>query len=416
MMKVWEMPGYRPVRYATRIVGFAGRLISLSRKVTSVSAEPQSNSGVVRRESLRIAFLTDIITPYMVAVFEALAARAELTVLFCSVSGTRAMPWSTSQLNFEHRVVGGRAIRRATPDATDIYPSPRVLRALAETRCEVIISGGFSFPSLYAAVYRYLSGRRLLIHSDGTARSEATIGRGQRLTRALLSRLSDGAIGNSKQAVRRFVELGFVPVFEAPHSTVMEPFIAVARRRVYGTSRQLRLITAGRLIPRKGVDRLLRAVAAAREQGAAIQLTVVGDGGEEKRLRLLAAELGLDDVRWTGFVQQHELPVLFAAADAFAFPTLDDPFGIVLLEAAASGLALVASPRGGATEDLVAGTETGFVVDPDDVDAFAAALARLAADPPMRERMGRAALAVAELRTPADTADAYLRAARAALS
>jgi glycosyltransferase involved in cell wall biosynthesis len=352
----------------------------------------------------------------MVAVFEALAARAELTVIFCSVSGTRAMPWSTDQMNFEHRVVGGRAIRRATPDATDIYPSPRVVRALAETRCEVIISGGFSFPSLYAAGYRRLAGRRLLIHSDGTARSEAAIGRGQRLTRALLSRLCDGAIGNSRQAVERFVELGFSPVFEVPHSTDMAPFIEVARKRLYGTSRQLRLVTAGRLIPRKGVDRLLRAVAAARAAGAAVKLTVIGAGEEDARLRLLAAELGLGDVEWIGFVQQQKLAALFATADAFAFPTLDDPFGIVLLEAAASGLALVASPHGGATQDLVTGAETGFVVDPDDVDAFASALARLAADPAMRERMGRAALALAELRTPAATADAYLRAARAALS
>jgi glycosyltransferase involved in cell wall biosynthesis len=352
----------------------------------------------------------------MAAVFEALAERADLTVLFCSVSGTRAMPWSTTQLNFEHRVVGGRAIRRSTPDAADIYPSPRVLRALAETRCEVIISGGFSFPSLYAAGYRHLGRRRLLIHSDGTARSEASIGRGQRLTRMLLSRFADGAIGNSKQAVQRFVDLGFAPVFEAPHSTVMAPFIAVARRRVYGASRQLRLITAGRLIPRKGVDRLLRAVALAREQGAAVKLTVVGAGEEDTRLRLLAAELGLEDVAWIGFVQQQELPALFAQADAFAFPTLDDPFGIVLLEAAASGMALLASPHGGATGDLLACAETGLVVDPDDTDAFAAGVAQLAGDPSMRERMGRAALAVAELRTPAHTADAYLSAARAVLS
>jgi glycosyltransferase involved in cell wall biosynthesis len=381
-----------------------------------VFGPPQSDGRLVRRDSLRIAFLTDIVTPYMAAVFEALATRAELTVLFCSVSGTRAMPWATTQLKFEHRILGGRAIRRATPDATDIYPSPRVLRALAETRCDVVISAGFSLPSLYAAAYRRLAGRRLLIHSDGTARSEAAIGRGQRLTRALLSRASDGAIGNSRLAVRRFGELGFAPVFEAPHSTVIQPFIEVGRRRSYGSSTRLRLITAGRLIPRKGVDRLLRALAAARAKGAAVALTVVGAGEEDARLRGLAAELGLHDVEWIGFVQQHELPALFAQGEAFAFPTLEDPFGIVLLEAAASGLALVASPHGGATEDLLAGHDTGFVVDPEDIDAFAAVLVQLASDPPLRERMGRAALAVAEPRTPASTADAYVRAARAALS
>jgi glycosyltransferase involved in cell wall biosynthesis len=352
----------------------------------------------------------------MVAVFEALAIRVELTVIFCSLTGTRAMPWSSAELNFEHTIVEGRAIRRSTPDATDFYPSPRVLLALARGPCDVIISGGFSFPSLYAAAWRRGSKRRLLIHSDGTAKSEAGIGRGQRLTRALLSRLADGGVGNSSQAVRRFEELGFAPVFEAPHSTVLQPFIAAARSRVYAATPELRLVTAGRLIPRKGVDRLLRAVARAREHGATVQLTVVGAGDEESRLRGLAAQLGLADVHWAGFVQQSELPALFSRADAFAFPTLDDPFGIVLLEAAASGLPLVASPHGGATEDLVVGFGSGFVVDPDDTDAFASALEQLAADPALRERMGRAAHAVAEHRTPASTAEAYIRAARAVLA
>jgi glycosyltransferase involved in cell wall biosynthesis len=364
-------------------------------------------------DALRIVFLTDIVTPYMVAVFEALAVRSELTVLFCSVTGTRAMPWSSTRLNFAHRVVGGRAIRRTTPDAADIYPSPRVLRALFDSHCDVIISGGFSFPSLYAAVYSLIGRRRLLIHSDGTHSSEQGIGRGQRLTRMLLSQLSDGAIGNSKPAVQRFLELGFEPVFEAPHSTDIKPFLEVARDRRYETSTELRLITAGRLIPRKGVDRLLQAVARAGGEGTKVHLTVVGAGEEETRLHALAAELGLDDVEWLGFVEQPDLPALFARANAFAFPTLDDPFGIVLLEAAAAGLALLASPHGGATGDLVVDRQTGFVVEPDDTESFAAAITELARDPCVRERMGRSIYAIAEERTPANTAEAYLRAARA---
>ncbi len=371
------------------------------------------DAGVGVREPLRVAFLTDIVTPYMVAVFQELAARCELTVIFCSLTGTRAMPWSSMHMDFAHRVVGGRAIRRATPDAADIYPSPRILRELLASRCDVVISGGFSFPSLYAAAYRRSGRRRLLIHSDGTHNSEIGIGRGQQLTRQLLSRLSDGAVGNSREATQRFVELGFQPVFEAPHSTDIEQFLEVGRTRAYGASTGLRLITAGRLIPRKGVDRLLRAVACARQQGASVDLTIVGTGEDEPKLRELAGEVGLEDIQWVGFVEQRELPALFAKADAFAFPTLDDPFGIVLLEAAASGMALLASAHGGATGDLVADRQHGFVVEPDDTEGFAAAIVELAEDPALRERTGRAVHALARERTPAHTAEAYLSAARA---
>jgi glycosyltransferase involved in cell wall biosynthesis len=360
---------------------------------------------------LRVVFVTDIMTPYTSAVFEELALRCRLTVLYSAETGSRAMQWSMESHRFHHHVIGGWSQARA--DAADTHPSPAVITRLAKERPDVIISGGFAFPSLYAALYRRTFGCRLLIHSDGTRCSEASFNGAQRFARALLARLADGAIGNSKQAVERFEELGFAPVFEAPHSSNLEPFLQVARRRARAESGELRVIVAGRLIPRKGVDRLLYAVALARRNGAAIALTVVGSGEQEALLRELAGELGLDDVCWRGFVEQRDLAEEFAAADVFAFPTLEDPFGIVLLEAAAAGLALIASPHAGATGDLLIEAETGFVVEPDDVDGFAGALARLATDPALRARLGQAANTLAAKQTPTHTAQAYLRAASA---
>lgn len=370
---------------------------------------PSGRFGSV--SDLRVVFLTDITTPYTSAVFEELALRCRLTVLYSAETGTRAMPWSPESHRFRYQVIGGWSQARA--DGTDTYPSPAVLPRLAKARPNVIISDGFAFPSLYAALYRRTFGGRLLIYSDGTRRSEASYNAAQRFARALFARLADGAIGNSKQAVERFDELGFAPVFEAPHSSNLESFLQVAQRRVPVDSRTLRVIVAGRLIPRKGVDRLLHAVALARLNGAVIALTVVGSGEQEASLRELAHELGLDDVRWRGFVQQAELADEFAEADVFAFPSLMDQFGIVLLEAAASGLALIASPHAGAAGDLLIEGQTGFLVEPDDIDGFAAALARLATDPALRMRLGRAASALAAKRTPATTAQAYLDAASA---
>src|SRR4029078_12686329 len=98
-----------------------------------------------------------------------------------------------------------------------------------------------------------------------------------------------------------------------------------------------------------------------------------------------------------GFVDQPGLPSVYAEADVFAFPTLDDPFGIVVLEAAASGLPIVASPFAGATLDLVEDGRSGFVVSPDDRDAWARALVTLAPGPPLRRRFrGRGANTAAE--------------------
>jgi glycosyltransferase involved in cell wall biosynthesis len=371
----------------------------------------------VRQSGIRITFLTDIPTPYMLAVLAALARRCELTAIFCSASGTRAMGWRLpASLPFDHRIVGGLAIRRRTADNTDIYVSPRILATLARSRPDVVISGGFSVPSLYAALYCTCSDAGLVVHSDGTTASEASYGLGRMTTRRLLARLGAVAAGNSELACRRFIELGWPEerVFRAAHSTNLAPLHAVARTRCYGRDRRLRLLTVGRLIPRKGIDALLDAVVAARWSGADIELIVVGTGPEQTRLRRRATELALP-VRWRGFVDQPGLPAVYADADAFAFPSLDEPFGIVLLEAAASGLPVVASPRAGATWDLVDDERTGFVVDPYDVGRHAEALARLAAEPQLREELGREAYRSTLDRTPEATARGYLEAASASL-
>ncbi len=145
-----------------------------------------------------------------------------------------------------------------------------------------------------------------------------------------------------------------------------------------------------------------------------MELTVVGQGPEEPGLRTLAGDLGVP-VRWQGFIDQPALPHLYAQADVFAFPTLLDPFGIVLLEAAASGLPLIASPHGGATGDLVRDGVNGFVIEPRDTAAMAARIVQVATEPELRARMGHAAYAATQGRTAARSANGYLEAVQAAL-
>jgi glycosyltransferase involved in cell wall biosynthesis len=367
---------------------------------------------------VRLTFVTDIITPYMAAVFEALAGLSQLHVVFCSASGTRAMPWDfAGALSFEHEVVSGLTLRRRNPDATDYYLSPRIARAVFRRAPDAVIAAGYSIPTAYAGLYCALRRRPLLIHSDGTSETERSLSRGQRLARRVLLPRAAACVANSGPAADRFREMG-VPhdrIFMAPHSTNLAPMWEAARGRDYGSGAPLRLLTVGRLIPRKGLDRLVRATAAAVYRGADVRLRMVGNGPDEAPLRDLARELGIGErVALAGFMDQDELPSAYAEADAFAFPTLEDPFGFVLLEAAAAGLPAIASPRAGATADLIADERNGLVADPDDLDAMAAAIARLASDRDLRERLGRAAYESTLTRTPEAAARGYLEAVAAA--
>jgi len=152
-----------------------------------------------------------------------------------------------------------------------------------------------------------------------------------------------------------------------------------------------------RLVPRKGFDTAIRALARIAPTHPDVVLAIAGGGRDEARLRALAVELGAP-VRFLGRVSNDDLPRVYGCADVFAMLCRNrwggleqEGFGIVFVEAAACGVPQVAGDSGGAAE-AVADGETGIVVrqpDPDrgGVEQTAAAFAKLLDDAELRSRM-----------------------------
>ncbi|HCU36457.1 MAG TPA: glycosyltransferase family 1 protein [Armatimonadetes bacterium] len=153
------------------------------------------------------------------------------------------------------------------------------------------------------------------------------------------------------------------------------------------------MLYVGNLQPRKNVARLLRAFARARtETGFAHRLVVVGQAGwrcEDEMRELRSAEAAGHALR-VGYVDDSDLPALYAAADAFLFPTLMEGFGLPVLEAMAMGTPVLASNTSSLPE--VAG-DAALLVDPTDEGAIATGIAALAADGGLRARLRDAGLA-----------------------
>ena len=177
------------------------------------------------------------------------------------------------------------------------------------------------------------------------------------------------------------------------------PLDASARadvRRAFGLDPDRPLVLGlSRLVPRKGFDVLVDAVAA---QPSHVQLAIGGAGRDRSRLEARAARREISDrVRLLGRVPDAALAPLYASADMFAMPCRDrwggleaEGFGIVFLEAAAAGVPVIAGRSGGSHEAVVDG-DTGIVVDGRDARAVARALRTLLLDDALRERMGAAA-------------------------
>ncbi len=158
-----------------------------------------------------------------------------------------------------------------------------------------------------------------------------------------------------------------------------------------------RLLTVGRLVPRKGIDTVIRALPLLIPGLPELAYDIVGDGPDRARLKALVSDLGLEEtVNFHGAVSQSELTDFYRRAHIFVMPARHEieassmeGFGIVYLEASASGLPVVAGRAGGAVEAVRDG-ETGLLVPPDNPEALAQTLGKLLADDDLRQKFGGA--------------------------
>jgi phosphatidylinositol alpha-mannosyltransferase len=152
-----------------------------------------------------------------------------------------------------------------------------------------------------------------------------------------------------------------------------------------GDSRHI--VYVGRLEPRKGVDRLIRAMPLVQQGSPGTRLVVVGEGPDHAGLEALARNLGVDAL-FAGHVPAEALTGYFQAADVVCAPALGgESFGIVLLEAMAAGRPVVASQIEG-YEELVARADCVRLVNVNDTAALARAITALLGDPALCRVMG----------------------------
>jgi colanic acid/amylovoran biosynthesis glycosyltransferase len=154
------------------------------------------------------------------------------------------------------------------------------------------------------------------------------------------------------------------------------------------------IIAVGRLIPKKGFGDLIRACALLARRGKSFRCEIIGEGPLENKLRQQIDELRLqNDVVLTGAKPQTQLRRQLVAANAFVLPSVIDPDGgmdnlpTVIMEAMATGLPVVSTNIGGIPE-MVIENETGFLVQPGDTAAMAAAIDRVINDSSLAARLG----------------------------
>ena len=274
---------------------------------------------------------------------------------------------------------------------------------LTVTKRITAIYAGRALPEgLAALVVARLTRRPVFIYAHG---EELTgWGRGRKFrTMCFVMRHADGILSNSDNTRDTLVNLlGVNPERIAlTYPTVDEDRFHPGlqgddlRRSIGITGEKKLILSVGRLLNRKGFDNVIRALPMLLDQGVDVVYALIGIGDEVGYLQGLAREFGVTDrIHFLGHVSYEDLPRWYSACDLFAMPNRDiggdsEGFGLVFLEAAASGKPAVAGKAGGTGSAVVDGV-TGVRVDGENIADIAAVLMRLLNDPEESARMGQA--------------------------
>jgi glycosyltransferase involved in cell wall biosynthesis len=169
----------------------------------------------------------------------------------------------------------------------------------------------------------------------------------------------------------------------------ISPRVRQAKRAAMGIAPdECVFLFVGRLDPAKGIAVLLEAFSRASARNGKVRLHVAGDGILREMVKSTTASSARID--WAGRLTGPALLDAYATADAFVLPSLFEPWGLVVNEAMAAGLPVVASDRVGCVDDLVIDGQTGVVIEANRPTLLADAMMRLADDAPLRRTMGAA--------------------------
>jgi glycosyltransferase involved in cell wall biosynthesis len=355
----------------------------------------------VRDMSLRLVIVTEIIAPYRIPVFNALAKQEgiSLHVIFLAENDPALRQWLVykDEIRFSYRILPSWRQRLGR---CNVLLNWGLAKALRRASPGAILCGGYNY---VAAWQSQLWARRhrlpFLLWVESTRRD---LRGGHALVEFLKTRFMrrcDGFVVPGKSSFEYLMNYGTPEelIFTAPNAVDTEFFErraeaarkdpAMRRQGLHLPSRYF--LCVGRLVQEKGVFDLLQAYGTLTpELRATIGLVFVGDGVARSELQKRAAAITPGSVKFAGFAQREQLTSYYGLAEALVFPTHSDTWGLVVNEAMASGLPVISTSVAGCVADLVEDGWNGRVVPAADIGTLASAMDQLGRGAELGARMG----------------------------
>lgn len=365
---------------------------------------------------MRVLILHNIINPQVLPYFEGLAQEPDMDVtVWFLAERTSTRLWDTGVSgSYKWELLPGFQWEIQMEEKIALQWNPSLAWRIRREKFDVVVLfSGWDAPSFWlAAVMCRAFGIPMVLRSGSVPGSSAYPG-GQmrsafwrrRFSRTLVRRIVSSAaacLAYGTRSGRYLAELGapLKRIFRVWNTVDVEQLTHAFNGRRPGRdalrahlgvgSGEVLALYVGRFQPVKYLDSLIEAHKLARERNPRLALGLVGYGPCEAQLRSLAGRSG--GVHFYGPAGPDALPDYYAAADLFVLPSADI-WGLVVNEAMAFGLPVVAADSAGCTEDLVLPGQNGIVYPSRQVEPLAEALCTLAEDEALRRRMGAASVA-----------------------
>lgn len=350
--------------------------------------------ATVIKDVRRVAIAMNMLAPYWVPVFERLALMGWDICVF--VANERE---PTCQYDQESMVSSFFSVKR-TPNFTVRIPGLKgragyihfqygIWRELKTWQPDIILSSELGFRTIFCLLFKLRTSIPVIPWLCASAHTERNNGFLREKFRKWILAKAPCVLTNLTEATEYLAkELG-VPenkIYQTPYTIDVAEFnnkVRLAHDRAAGLKDELRLtgtvfLYVGQTIPRKGMKELVGGLVTLDDDQLRNASFLVVGGRLPEDLRDTLMERGMHFVD-VPFVQPRDLYLYYALSDVFVFPSLEDEWGIVLNEAAAAGLPIIASKFAAATIDLVEDNVNGFVIDPYDSSQVVTAIGKFIA-------------------------------------
>ncbi len=338
----------------------------------------------------KIAIMTNIPAPYRVDFFRYLQKTYlayEFHIIFQAGNDVSFRNWDNNLKDLTNvHFLSGKPIqdKNTKTDQKEIILTKGIAEVLDTIKPDLCVI--YEYNQTAIVMRKYCTRRKIPYVSctDGTRHSERNLHFYHKLARKYIIKKASAFIASSSDSSDNQVSMG------ADRNNVFISELAVDIHRFDGCGNNYNpegyLLTVGSLVERKGIDLLLRALSHCKDIEWTLHL--VGSGDARGALEALAEELGIRDrIIFKGYLEGIQLISEYENAGIYIFPTREDCFGLVTLEAMCCGLPVIASKYAGSSRDMVKNGVNGYVVDPFAEKEFAGIIRKTIIDKEKLEEM-----------------------------